>query len=139
ELLEAFGADPPATERVIDALVAARIVRRREGGLELLHDGLLEGWRRLQSLRSVHLVRLAFVERLRESAHAWERSAKSSEMLLRGGLLSDVTGKPDWMEQGLVARERELTRVSLRADRRRRFARWGALGASVFGVALLVA
>jgi len=139
ELFEAFGDDRAAAERIVDRLVSAGIVRRQGDLVELVHDGLLDGWRRLQTLRSTHMVRLAFVERLRESAHGWERSAKSSEMLLRGGLLTDVIARPEWMTHGLVARERELVRASLRADRRRRLVRVGTVLAGVLAVVLLFA
>jgi serine/threonine protein kinase len=138
ELMEAFGEDRAAAERVVEKLVQAGILRRHDGIVELLHEGLVEGWRRLRNLRSVHLVRLAFVERLRESAHAWEKSAKSSEMLLRGALLSDVIAKPAWMELGVVGRERELVRASLRAERRRRLARKGAIVGGVLAVVALL-
>ncbi len=137
ELLEAFEDERAAAERVVAALVGVGLVRRQDATLELLHEGLIHGWRRLQTLRDVHLVRLAFVERIRESAHAWEKSAKSAEMLLRGGLLTDVIGKPDWMAQGLVARERDLVRLSLRAARNRRLAKVGGVLAGVLAVALL--
>ncbi|MFO0588567.1 MAG: protein kinase [Polyangiaceae bacterium] len=139
ELMEAFGHDGDAAARVLGALVNAGLVRRQDGAIELLHEGIVEGWRRLQSLRHRHLVRLAFVERIRESTHAWEKSAKSGEMRIRGNLLADVIAKPEWMERGLVARERDLVKASLRAARNRRLAKVGGAVAAVLFVVLLVA
>ena len=73
ELLEAFGRDGQAAERVLATLVDAGLVRRQDATIELLHEGIVEGWRRLQSLRHRHFVRLAFVERLsrRASTSGW--------------------------------------------------------------------
>lgn len=138
ELFEAFGSEREAAEQVAAALVRAGVIRRQGGSLELIHEGLIEGWRRLQTFRASHLVRLAFVERLRESAQAWEKSAKSREMLLRGQLLTDVIARPEWMERGLVGRERELVRASLGERRRQRAVRMGTAAFGVLVVALLV-
>ncbi|MEZ4308330.1 MAG: hypothetical protein R3F14_09830 [Polyangiaceae bacterium] len=139
ELFEAFGEDHGATERVVDKLTAAAILRADGRALVLCHDGLLTAWRRLHTLRDVHLVRLAFVERLRESAHTWEKSAKSPEALLRGALLAEVLARPEWMVRGLVPRERELVAQSLRASRRRRALRVAAAVAGVLAIVLLFA
>ncbi len=156
ELLEAFGADREAADRALGELVSAGVLRAQsvsmgpraapspggrsahETSLELSHEGLLAGWRRMQKIRGSHLLRLAFVERLREAAHAWDKSGKSREMLLRGALLADVLENPEWMERGLVARERDLVSASLRADRQRRWARGGALAAGLLAIVGLV-
>lgn len=138
DLFDAFGQDRAAAERVVEGLVAAGVVRAQGRALALAHEGLLEGWRRLQAFRHAHLVRLAFVERLRESTQAWEKSAKSREMLLRGALLADVAGRPEWMAHGLVPRERDLVAESLRAERRRRLGRAAGAVAGALAVVLLL-
>ncbi len=137
ELFDAFGDDRAAAERVVLRLVAAGVLREQDRTLALLHEGLLEGWRRLQTLRNAHLVRLAFIERLRETTQAWEKSAKGDEMLLRGALLTDVAARPDWMVHGLVPRERELVTESLRAQRRRRAMRVAGVLAGALAIVLL--
>ncbi|MBK8258165.1 MAG: serine/threonine protein kinase [Polyangiaceae bacterium] len=135
ELLEAFGRDKGATESVLTSLLSAGILREQNDLYCLCHDGLLTGWRRLQNLRDRHLVRLAFVERLRESTHSWEKSAKSTEALLRGALLSEVLEKPDQMAHGLVAREREFVEASLSFARRQKAFK---VAAAILGVVTIV-
>src|SRR5262249_17986966 len=56
ELFEAFEAERAAVQRVVERLVSAGVIRRHAGSLELIHEGLLEGWRRLQAIRAAHLV-----------------------------------------------------------------------------------
>ena len=84
--------------------------------------------------------RLAFLERLREAALAWDRSDESVELLWRGELVKEAGLQCALAAHELTTRERAFVDESRRRERRRTFARVGAAaGAALLVVAAVLA
>jgi WD40 repeat protein/serine/threonine protein kinase len=148
ELQEELGDE---TGRIIDRLVAARLVVARRGhgaaegdaALELAHESLLTRWGRLRRWREESRDDLAAAEQLRAAAGTWVARGRRAEDLWRGESLAEGLrwqerlGRPppvDIAEFLAAAAERER-RAALR---QRRLRAMGATGAAVALVAAVV-
>ncbi len=135
DLAVAIGADPAALDAVIGTLAAAHLVRRREGSVEVAHASLLVAWPQLTSLRLADMDRLAFLERLREAAGAWDRSGGHPDLLWHGAPLAELADRAAWLARGISDREADFVRECRRRSRGRRIGRAAAAGVVVALVA----
>ncbi len=117
EVSELVG-DVARAERAIEALVSAHLVLRR-GAIARVETPALAAGSKLETARLAAMDRLAFRERLRDAAHAWERSGQRKEYLDRGALLADLARYVGGDAQ-LSHLEGDFVRTSRRAQRRRR-------------------
>jgi hypothetical protein len=119
DLATAIGARPDELSDVLARLAEAHLVRRRDAEVAIAHELLLTGWAYLASKRLADMDRLAFLERLREAAIAWDRSGGHPDLLWRGASLAELAGRRAWLAEGLSPRERDFVRESRRLARRR--------------------
>jgi serine/threonine protein kinase len=117
EIVELAGGGA-APREVLEKLVANHLVRRKAGDARISTPAL-STWPRLESARLAAMERLAFRERLRDAALAWERSGQRKEYVDRGALLADLAVHGGAAPH-LSHVETDFVRASLRARRRRR-------------------
>lgn len=140
---EFSGADAAS---VLDAWVAARLVTRDLGRVQLAHEALLLAWPRLRAwvAESRHVLRVR--GQLTEAVGHWLAGGRSADLLYRGTTLAAVdelaAENPDAL--ALSAVELEFLAASREAERlrgvaRRRAARRLRALAAALGVAALVA
>lgn len=130
----------PEADALVERLIGARvlIVRRADEGrtvVELAHEALIGGWRRLARWVEEGREGAALRDELQRAAAAWEQRGRSRDTLLRGALLADA--------RRLVARGdalplplRSFVDASDRHARRRTRAAW--TGAAVVVAALSI-
>ncbi|GAA2695554.1 NACHT and WD repeat domain-containing protein [Actinoplanes palleronii] len=137
------GERSPGGSRVLDRLVAERLVTAGTDTVEISHEALLTGWPRLAGWVSEAEADLELRQRVIESAKDWERSGHDPDLLLRGARLlaarerlTDAGGLPAearaFLAAGAEAAERTET------ARRRANGRLRRLAAGL-AVALLLA
>ncbi len=150
--LAATGTDD-TTRRVVDDLVAARLLAREDDHLEVAHEALLTGWPRLAGWLDEDAAGRTVRRHLAPAALEWEAKDRPDDELYRGARLevaSDWVGTPNsgatpveraFVEAGLVLAEAELTAARERAEAeavaRRRTRRFAALLAGVLVLALV--
>jgi serine/threonine protein kinase len=128
-------ASAPLSREAIEALVTARLVVVRGDEVSLAHPALAGGRGRLGELRIARAVELGLLDRVRESAIAWERSEHSIEHLLAEHVLRELE-QVGVLASALTPRGRELVLASKRRARRRKLARV-ALGLTVAALVVL--
>src|SRR5262249_6450298 len=111
---------------------------RARGGagerVAIAHEALLTGWPALVSARLAAMDRIAFRERLREAAGAWERAGHHRDFVWRGSVLAELDEHAEWLAGGLSSVEEEFVRQSRRAARRTRARQAGVAIAVVAAV-----
>ncbi|WP_221323666.1 AAA family ATPase [Actinoplanes sp. L3-i22] len=129
--------------RVLDRLVAGRLVTAGTDTVEISHEALLTGWPRLAGWVEDARADLELRQRVVEAAEDWERSGRDPDLLLRGSRLLSARERltdagslpgpaPVFLAEGAAAAEQgELAR-------RRATGRLRRLVAGL-GVALLLA
>ena len=108
-----------------DRLVVTNRASDGKETVEVVHEALIRGWRRLREWMSTDRTFRTWQERLRVAVRQWEASDKDEDALLQGGPLEHAE---DWMQERLTdlsEREQEYLQMSraLR-DRRERSRRW---------------
>ncbi|MFI6280131.1 hypothetical protein [Streptomyces sp. NPDC050988] len=78
----------PATERVLERLVRARLLTVDGTVVDFAHEALIDGWPRLKSWIDEDRERLRLHRRLTESAQAWSELAHDPGALYRGTRLT---------------------------------------------------
>ncbi|MFD9438569.1 hypothetical protein ACFWBR_16290 [Streptomyces sp. NPDC060006] len=78
----------PATERVLERLVRARLLTVDGTVVDLAHEALIDGWPRLKGWIDEDRERLRLHRRLTESAQAWAELARDPGALYRGTRLT---------------------------------------------------
>jgi hypothetical protein len=114
--LDQLGVDPERIARVLDKLLAARLVRLTAGDtpaddqLEVAHEALIRNWPRLIEWLDEDRVTLRQRLHLADTAAEWDRRGKPKEMLLKGYLLEEASQYQDLnpVEQRFVQRGQQL-------------------------------
>ncbi|WP_051367105.1 nSTAND1 domain-containing NTPase [Hamadaea tsunoensis] len=111
--LEVEGAD-----RILDALVAARLVVVHEGAVEIAHEALIGAWPRLRQWLTEDRETLVSHRRLTEAAQLWESLDRDPGALLRGTRLAIAA---EWVQRersapALTAGERSFYEASRAAE-----------------------
>lgn len=100
--------------RVLEKLIAARLVRLTEGDLaadaqvEVAHEALLRNWPTLVTWLEDEREAIRKRQRLTEAAGEWAKLGKDEALLLRGSSLQEALGREDLNEQ-----EREFVQASV--------------------------
>jgi WD40 repeat protein/serine/threonine protein kinase len=93
ELIRITGADD-AAERVVEALVASRLltVRDRDAGthVEIIHEALITEWPRLIGWREDDRIGARTRDQIHEAAHLWDERGRRTDLLWRGDALADL-------------------------------------------------
>jgi DNA-binding SARP family transcriptional activator/WD40 repeat protein len=98
----------PDHDRMIDALVAARLVTSDEGALEITHEALARAWPRLRDWLDDDVEGQRLLHHLSAAADAWDSMGRPDSELYRGVRLVRAL---DWKERtssALTASEREF-------------------------------
>lgn len=131
ELLPAKG-DPTKIEAVVQRLAVAdaRLItiegKGADGGervIEVAHEALIRGWKRLKGWLNEDREFLLWRQRLHTSVEEWKRINHDESVLLRGGLLAEAerwfAARPD----DLSAEEQQFIQASVELRQRERAAR----------------
>jgi len=122
--------------RVIDQLVARRLLRRSDAVLEVVHEALGARWPLLRSWLDETRVERELVHDARLDAERWRRAGRPPDLLWRGARLAAVTSL-----RGQLGDADELiaaSRLAAGGQRRRRLAAVSVLAALVVVVIALV-
>ncbi|MBX2998647.1 MAG: PD40 domain-containing protein [Caldilineaceae bacterium] len=142
--LLALGEDPGRVGRVLDRLLAARLLKESEGDVaadrqvEVAHEALIRNWPTLVDWIEEERETLRHRRRLTDAAERWALQPDDS-LLWRGSQLAEAAAHVDLtpQEQRFVAASHEAeTRAQRRAQRNRRL-QWAAL--AVVFIAILAA
>ncbi|GCD92168.1 BTAD domain-containing putative transcriptional regulator [Nocardioides sp. LS1] len=106
-------ATDPDMERLIDMLVAARLVTSGDGVLEITHEALARAWPRLRSWLDDDVEGQRILHHLSAAADAWETLGRPDSELYRGVRLVQAR---DWRRRGSIALT-EVERDFLEASR----------------------
>jgi WD40 repeat protein len=137
EVTRTHTGDPPLCARIIDRLVAGRLLTagaEGEGTIEVAHEQLFERWDRLRGWREDARAVLALRERIEVAATAWEEAGRPTGLVWRGTTAAALNEAREDIESLLGPAARAFTRAVLARERRVRTARraslWilGALG-----------
>ncbi|WP_436527301.1 nSTAND1 domain-containing NTPase [Actinoplanes sp. HUAS TT8] len=119
--------------RVLDRLVAERLVTAGTDTVEISHEALLTGWPRLAGWVEEARTDLALRQRVVEAAEDWDRSGRDPDLLLRGSRLLAARERftdasvlpapaPDFLAAGTEAAERDESARRRATGRLRRLA-----------------
>ncbi|GAB3770454.1 WD40 repeat protein/DNA-binding SARP family transcriptional activator/energy-coupling factor transporter ATP-binding protein EcfA2 [Nocardioides ginsengisegetis] len=106
-------ATDPDMMRLIDMLVAARLVTSGDGVLEITHEALARAWPRLRSWLDDDVEGQRILHHLSAAADAWETLGRPDSELYRGVRLVQAR---DWRRRGSIALT-EVERDFLEASR----------------------
>ncbi len=139
--LAACSADPAAAARIVDRLVAGRVLTARRGEsagtVEISHESLIRGWTRLAHRLDHSRDARRFRERVAEAATLWLERERPTELLWTGRTLEDALRLRDrYGGSSDEPGEAFLAAAEARAGRRRRVTR---LVAAALAVTALVA
>jgi DNA-binding SARP family transcriptional activator/WD40 repeat protein len=101
---ELAGDDAVAVRRVLDHLIANRLLTSSDGAVEVAHEALLFEWPRLRGWLDDDEQARRLREHLSAAARDWDASGRDASELYRGARLSSAL---DWTSD----HERELTQV----------------------------
>ncbi|MGJ6964168.1 caspase, EACC1-associated type [Streptosporangium sp. G11] len=132
-------AGPGPRRRVLEHLVAARLVVINEGMVELIHDALINDWDLLKKWISESREELVLRQNLEGAASDWEKGHRPPDHLYEGARLHDAV---DWGRRNrdqLSATASAFLAASTRRSRRRlvRLALAGAVVLAMLLVAVL--
>ncbi|MEU6721712.1 hypothetical protein ABZ897_60630 [Nonomuraea sp. NPDC046802] len=82
------------TAKVLDTLIAARLVVAEENSVTIAHEALIRGWPRLRAWLEDDRERLHAHRRLAEAAAEWDQQGCDEAFLYRGTRLSRWQGHP---------------------------------------------
>jgi WD40 repeat protein len=123
----------PRVTRVLDRLVAARLVTLAEDTVEIAHDALLT-WPTLRKWLAANRKTLRAHRRLTEAAGEWERQGRDEGYLYRGSVLDAwQADAPDTLNET----ESAFVAASAAVQRRERTARRRRLGLTVAGLGVI--
>ena len=143
----------PARRRVLERLVAARLLTTDGDEVTVAHEALATAWPRLDQWLEEDAEGARLVATVATAAELWNGSGRRDEDLLRGARLQAALDWRDGSEPDLTAVERELLDVSAarerdeirdlaeraaRDKRNNRRLRWAVGGAAVLLVAAIV-
>ena len=143
ELLEVMG-EPARGERVLEKLVASRLIVASEGvdgahQIEVAHETLLVAWPRLAEWRREDAEGARLHARLQDAATSWAELARSPGMLWRDDALAELRLWRSRYALPLTEREAAFADASEAHERRSRMRRRAILGiafVTLIGVAV---
>ena len=125
--LQHFGADVP---RVIDQLVAARLLVSQSGAVEIVHESLIDRWPTLRRWLDQDEDDAAFHAQLVAAARQWEAKHHAAGLLWRGEAFDETRRWLAAKPRELAPRERAFVDAMLRLARRRRWV-WRGVAALI--------
>ena len=147
ESLYAEGEAPDRIDRVLDKLVAERLVRLTEGRaraddqVEVAHEALVRNWPRLVNWLEDERIQLRERLRLTSAAEQWRALNEDSSALLRGRQLEEADQYNDLntLETSFVAASRKLAEkeAQMQAARQQAFI-YGVIFLFVFLIAAVI-
>jgi len=144
----------PERERIVNRLVAARLVTANQETVEIAHESLVRAWPRLSNWLEDDAEGLRILRHLTASADAWQGMGEPDSELYRGARLTTTldwrsTAHPDltvteaaFLDQSAAARDAEraaATKHHRNQARARRRTRLLVTGVAALLVAVLVA
>jgi len=144
----------PATRRVVDTLVAARLLSRSDEHVEVAHEALFREWPRLRDWLADDASGRAVLGRLSLAAAEWDAEGRDSAVLWRGTRLESAVEVAEVRPEEITSTERaflaasqdaveaEQRAIRTRAEntaRQNRRLRWLLVGLVVLLVAAAVA
>ena len=113
-------ADEEAVQRVVDRLVAARLLTTdtqdeagKPGVVDVTHEALIRAWPRLQEWLADERDDLRVHRRLTEAALEWEREGNDEDLLWRGARLAEATEFAERRSDSLNALEGSFVAASI--------------------------
>ena len=143
ELIAALG-DTPAAARVVERLLAARLIvsRDHDAGerVEIVHEALVTMWPRLAAWRAEDDAGMRIHQQLAIAAVHWEERGRDHGLLWRGEALGDLRRWRAYSELGATPTEAAFADASEQAWRSARRRRMGAIGGAlaVLGTGVVV-
>jgi hypothetical protein len=139
----AHGAEHDAIVRVVDSLVAARLlVVQESGSVEIVHESLIDRWPTLRRWLDEDQEDAAFTSQLATAAKQWEAKGRPSGLLWRAEAMEEARRWDAQRPRSMPAHERAfldaVVSLARRGDRRRRFALLGAIAVGSFTLYLFV-
>jgi hypothetical protein len=134
--LEHLGAKHAELDRVIDNLVAARllVVQTGEDGeasIEIVHESLIARWPALRRWLDEDHEDAAFVAQVTAAAKPWDAQGRPQGLLWRGDVIDDAMRRDRARPQQLAGRERAFLDAGFATSRRTKRNRSIAMVASI--------
>ena len=98
----------PAQERLVDDLVAARLLTSEEGAIEIAHESLARAWPRLQDWLADDVEGRRILHHVSSAAEAWDSLGRPDSELYRGTRLQQALEWRDSADVELTATERSF-------------------------------
>ena len=109
----------PAQERLVDDLVAARLLTSEEGAIEITHESLARAWPRLRDWLADDVEGQRILHHVTIAADAWEARGRPDSELYRGPRLQQALEWRDQVQVELTGLENEFLDAGRSALRRR--------------------
>ncbi len=126
-----------AGERALDRLLAERVVLEVGGGVELLHDALVDSWPSLRALLVESGTDRVFRERVAAAARDWDAQGRPDGMLWADAQAARLEAWFSTTEAAFGQVELAFVEAVRRRARRRRFALRSLLAAVVLAAVVL--
>ncbi len=118
--------------RVIDLLVAARLLVMRDAGVELVHESLIERWPMLARWLAEDHESAVYLAQLSAAAKQWDAKGRPNGLLWRGDAMDEARRWSIQRVRTLVPRDRAfLDAVLALGSRSRRIRRGAVIGTMV--------
>ena len=98
----------PAQERLVDDLVAARLLTSEEGAIEITHESLARAWPRLRDWLADDVEGQRILHHVTIAADAWEALGRPDSELYRGTRLQQALEWRDQVQVELTGLENEF-------------------------------
>ena len=98
----------PAQERLVDDLVAARLLTSEEGAIEITHESLARAWPRLRDWLADDVEGQRILHHVTIAADAWEARGRPDSELYRGTRLQQALEWRDQVQVELTGLENEF-------------------------------
>jgi DNA-binding SARP family transcriptional activator/WD40 repeat protein len=105
----------PAQDRLVDDLVAARLLTSEEGAIEIAHESLARAWPRLRDWLADDVEGQRILHHVTAAADAWDALGRPDSELYRGTRLQQALGWRDQVSVELTAVENEFLDAGRRA------------------------
>ncbi len=143
EDLAQLAPDRAEVTRVVDRLVAARLLvvhtrdERGSGGVELVHESLIDRWPTLRRWLDEDEGDAAFIAQIAAAAKQWEARGRPAGLLWRGEMLEEARRWDAHGSRQLAGRDRAFVDAMLALARRGRIVRRAGLIAAFTALALV--